>query len=261
MDPSCRPVVALNNAGVALLKDGNVAASLEALHQALSLIRTIAAAHHSDSLNNDADSPQESTTLNEFRLLDCEDGAIFQFEANTFCSYNGSLAGDFYFYNAPLHVDALSNGTDSALHHTIIAILVFNTALAHHWLGRRTVSGSSSSSAASLLHHQKAARLYDVLLSMLHTATPQTDTCVCTNPVNKASFWAICKCVVLNNRSHIYYEDCDYVRSQACLQQMHTALVGQKASFLHQYLDAKVVMELRFNIWYMQGPRSTALAA
>jgi tetratricopeptide (TPR) repeat protein len=216
--------IELNNAARLRFSDGDVEASLAMIQRAVMMARSL---HSSLPLSDD-------TTVS------CLDVAIFSF-ASASLPETLSKAQDFYVYDQLLIISpalgAQSFVVDTHVP-TVCAILLFNLAIAYHHYGNF---------AHRSLIRNKASRLYDLLLHLADSCTANG------SDAGKVALW---KCLILNNRAHLYYEQGMHGESKTLLDAMSKLLAKQAC--IECYMDMYIVMEMKLNIWQNPLTASTA---
>jgi hypothetical protein len=147
------------------------------------------------------------------------------------------INGSHFVYNRPLLLLTVYSvsGIDALLAIVLTAstTMIFNMAVQWHELGRATGRG---------VYETKASRLYDAILSILDSVCHSVDD----------ESLALLKCLTLNNRAHLYHEQCEYVHSDRCMDKLCHLLVS--TDVLDDYLDEADADEIRMNSIYLQPP-------
>jgi hypothetical protein len=217
--------IELNNAARLRFSEGDVEASLAMIQRAVTIVRSLHSSLESDDI---ADDPC------------CLDEAIFRFASES-PPETLSKARDFYVYDQFMIISPAldADGVAVDMHvPTVCAILFFNLAIAYHCY---------DNFAHRSLIRTKASQLYDLLLSI---ANP----CIATG--SDADNVALWKCLILNNRAHLYYDQGMYGESKTLLDTMSKLL--ERQAFLQCSLDMRIVMEMKLNIW--QNPNAASSA-
>jgi hypothetical protein len=217
--------IELNNAARLRFSEGDIEASLAMIQRAVTIVRSL---HSSRESYDIADDPC------------CLDEAIFRFASES-PPDTLSKARDFYVYDQFMIISPAldADGVAVDMHvPTVCSILLFNMAIAYHHY-------DSFAHRSSI--RDKASRLYDLLLRI-------ADPCIATgNDVDNVALW---KCLILNNRAQMYYEQGMYGESNTLLDAMSKLLARQ--AFLECNLDMRIVMEMKLNVWQSPNAASTA---
>lgn len=147
-----------------------------------------------------------------------------------------------YVYNRPLllptNLSTITNRTDmEAFGLMVSTTVIFNLALAWHQFA--AITGAE----APLF---RAGKIYDFIVQVLDR-----------DDEDDASR-NVMRCVALNNRAQIFYQQADYVSSQMCMGDVFELL--SMSEHLETYLGETEAQEIRFNIFHLSTP-SVARAA
>jgi hypothetical protein len=259
MDSIFQQAIELSNAGAMLLQNNENPASLAVISQAMVLMRDSGAAVANASCGCSTATVTGHSDTTEIHSGRFEPEKIY---GNPVTS-DSSIGDGFYVYDTPLRIPTSlcaaqgpsfkGNNRAYVVHRMISTVLLFNMALAHHQHCKMTSAPGSSLFA----HHRNAiAKLYDILLTLLD----DTMTAGVENH-NDMSFWIVCKCLVLNNRSNLYYEDFEYAKCQVCLEELLTLAYGSESHLLESNLGQQVAAEIYLNVIHPRSMLVTALAA
>jgi tetratricopeptide (TPR) repeat protein len=217
--------IILNNMGAKLHQQGQWASCLSTFQRAVDTLRVM------------------SEQVSEWRQLHAPSSSRFGTQQSSFCletcrSRADSLVpGKYFVYNRSLLLSNVTKVSDldelSAIILTASVSMIFNMAIAWHEFGQFTFSER---------YLAKAGELYDIVLSILDS----------TDNIPDDESFAVLKCLVLNNRAQLYYEQCNYVQSERCVDGMRHLLLS--TDVLEAYLDVEEVDEMRVNVVYLQPP-------
>jgi hypothetical protein len=150
----------------------------------------------------------------------------------------GLQNGDFYVYDRlvllPADVDKSSIAPDmGTFDFTVRASILFNLAVGYHIQGMQWGKGS-------LL--KLSSQLYDVVLAALDDVTDDSDASI-----------RVLKCLALNNRAQLYFEQMDFDEGMDCIDEMSILLLSSTDP-LDKFIDVNDVAEIRRNIKFIQPP-------
>lgn len=251
MDP-CRQAIALNNAGVVRLQNNENCGGLAAIEQAMGLVRGAIL----NTGTTDRDCTSRNVATDQLDIVFLQRGKERErFDSNQPMGSPAAMScgtDDFYIIDSPIHIPSslLDTHHGSELHTVISTVLLFNMALVRCRLDRTSPDSG---------HRVAAAKLYDSLLGVLDEAMAETRDC--NRETHGSSFWTVCKCLVLNNRSHFYYEDLEYGKSQACLEELYSLVRTHEECLLEASLGTQAAFEIYFNVLYPRREPMTAVAA
>jgi hypothetical protein len=217
--------IALNNMGVKLHQQGQWTSCLSTFQRAVDTLRVV------------------SEQVSEWRRCHAPSSSLHGTQASSFCleaccRRPGSLVpGQHFVYNRSMLLSTVAKVSDvdelSAIILTASVSMIFNMAIAWHEFSQFTCSER---------YVAKTGQLYDIVLSILDT----------TNGIPDDESFTVLKCLGLNNRAQLYYEQCDYVQSERCVDGMRHLLLA--TDVLEGYLDVEEVDEIRMNMVYLQPP-------
>jgi hypothetical protein len=217
--------ITLNNTGVKLHQQVQWASCLSTFQRAIDTLRVV------------------SEQVSEWRRCHAPSSSLHGTQESSFCLEScrrrpGSLVpGQHYVYNRSMLLSTVTKVSDvdelSAIILTASVSMIFNMAIAWHEFSQFTCSER---------YLAKAGQLYDCMLSILDT----------TNGILDDESFTVLKCLGLNNRAQMYYEQCDYVQSARCVDGMRYLLLA--TDMLECYLDVEEVDEIRMNMVYLQPP-------
>jgi hypothetical protein len=221
---SIKDACSLNNQGVDLLVSGKSSRAMKAFQSAVGLLKN--AVH-------DAESPPTSCCDMD---QSCDDASL------PFCESASTVSGlqdlQCYVYNHGIMIsNNVNRGTEEMISLSI-AIVLFNLALASHCEG--TALGRDK-------QLKKASVLYGLTVQLLSR---------CEMPVDAST--TILTLLALNNKAQIHYEQCEYVQSVDCMQNISTIMGGCRG--LHSALSHEDLEGLQLNVMLLSTP-SAAQAA
>jgi hypothetical protein len=220
--------IALNNTGVMLHQQGHC--GLATFERAIATLRVlsehVAAAGKSLVPSSNRPAARGSST---FGVVPCRLGETGQ---------RDQIHGSHFVYNRPLLLPTVYTvvtypGELLTIVLTASTTMIFNMAVQWHELGRSTGREAFGN---------KAAHLYDAVLSILHS--------VCHSDNDESL--ALLKCLALNNRAQLYHEQCEYGHSDRCMDELCHLLVS--TDVLDDYLDEVDADEIRMNSLYLSPP-------
>jgi hypothetical protein len=212
-----------NNECVKLFDDGNIADGLLALRRAYTGLWS-------------AKAPQVTDRLFPRETFPSEGG----------CGQRQSCGlqnGHFYVYDRlvllPADVDKSSLAPDTGIFDfTVRTSILFNMAVGYHIQGMQWGRGS-------LL--KLSSHLYDVVLAALDDVTDDADASI-----------RVLKCLTLNNRAQLYFEQMDFDEGMDCIDEMCVLLLSTDP--LDNFIDIDDVAEIRRNIKFVQPPLTASAA-
>jgi hypothetical protein len=212
----------LNNHGVDLLLSGESSRAMNVFQSAFSLLK---AAHEVETAS--------CTEMN----VSCNDASL-PFRVST--STVSGLQSLHYVYNHGLMISDSGNGdtTDEAVS-LYIAIVLFNSALTSH------SEGTALGREKSLM---KASELYSLVAQLLTEWTMPDD-----------KFTSILTLLALNNKAQIHYDQCDFVQSIDCMQQI-SKIMGSVSSGLYAALNHKNLEQILLNVILIIAPTGASAA-
>jgi hypothetical protein len=220
---SIKYACSLNNQGVDLLVKGESSRAMKVFQSAVGLLKK--AVHEAETTS--------CTKVDQ----SCDDASL------PFCESTSTVSGlqdlHCYVYNhgimiAPDNV----NGETEVMLSIYIAIVLFNLALASHCEG--TALGRDK-----LL--KKASVLYSLVVQLLSR---------CAMPVNAST--TILTVLALNNQAQIHYDQCEYVQSVDCMQNVSTIMGGCRG--LHSALNPEDIQGLELNVMLLSIPSGAQAA-
>jgi hypothetical protein len=212
-----------NNECVKLFDDGNIADGLLALRRAYSGLWSAKDPQAADRLFPSETFPSERDCGRQ--RLSC-----------------GLQNGHFYVYDRlvllPAEVDKSSIAQMGSFDFTVRTSILFNMAVGYHIQGMQWGKGS-------LL--KLSSHLYDVVLAALDDVTDDTDASI-----------RVLKCLTLNNRAQLYFEQMDFDEGMDCIDEMCVLLLSTDP--LDNFIDVSDVAEIRRNIKFIQPPLTASAA-
>jgi hypothetical protein len=222
---SIKYACSLNNQGVDLLVKGESSRAMKVLQSAVGLITTAV---------NKTGTTSSCTKMDQF----CDEDASLPFYEST-STVSGLQDLHCYVYNhgimiAPDNV----NGETEVMLSIKTAVVIFNLALASHCEG--TALGRDK-----LL--KKASVLYSLVVRLLSR---------CAMPMDAST--TILTVLALNNQAQILYDQCEYVQSVDCMQNMSTIMGGCRG--LHSALNPEDIQGLQLNVMLLSIPSGAQAA-
>lgn len=132
-------------------------------------------------------------------------------------------------------------------HQTVVAVLLFNFALACQRHGKQTGKHE---------HLRLSCELYDLLLRIHGQDTSNSE-------IPDYEAYALLKCLALNNLGHIYHEGCEYRESQYYMECLYDQIMSTgclETPLASSFLTTYESEEIQLNLMYLKPP-STAKAA
>ena len=211
--------IMINNEGVHRLNFGNISGALHAFQSAVVVMKEAAVSH--------AEYPALPNDRNDCSLWGVEPRP-------------GNLVGlqneHCYVFTRPLLIPTdVKISTPEELDSFVLtssAIVIFNFALASHQFGN--ISGQQ----APL---RRAGRLYDLTLKILVRGENHYH-----------HMHAILQCLALNNLAQLCYDQCDYAKSQTCIETMYDLVATTDC--LDSHLNEHEAAEIMLNIVHLQPP-------
>jgi hypothetical protein len=205
----------LNNQGVNLLISGDSSSAMKSLQSARKLLKK-------------AVNEVETTTSCIGMTLSNEE------ETLPFCESPAAIPGlegmEFYFYNHGIMITDTTNGEGKEMLSLYYAIVLFNLALASHHEGRLGREESL----------KKAALLYSMTVQLL-------TRCAMPDGISATMLTMF----ALNNKAHIHYDMCEYVRSVGCMDAISNIISTQG---LHSTLNSEDAEGLMLNVMLLNVP-------
>jgi hypothetical protein len=186
---SIKYACSLNNQGVDLLVSGEYSSARKVLQSAVGLLQKVVA---------------ETTSCGTKVNQSCGDASLPFCESTSTVSCLQDL--HYYVYNHGIMIPGNVDGETEVMLSIYIAIVLFNLALATHCEG--TALGRDK-----LL--KKASVLYSLVVQLLGR---------CEMPVDAST--TILTLLALNNQAQIHYDQCEYVQSVDCMQNISTIMRG-----------------------------------
>jgi hypothetical protein len=221
---SIKYACSLNNQGVDLLVSGESSRAMEVFQSAVGLLTKAV---------NDVAETTSCTKVDQF----CDDASL------PYCESTSTVSGlqdlHCYVYNhgimiAPGNV----NGETEVMLSICIAIVLFNLALVSHCEG--TALGGDK-----LL--KKASVLYSLVVQLLSRSAMPMDAST-----------SILTVLALNNKAQIHYDQCEYVQSVDCMQNISTIMGGCRG--LHSALSHEDIQGLQLNVMLLGIPSGAQAA-
>lgn len=239
-----RETIHINNEAILGLRfcdgDSSKSSCLSEFQRAVCLMRSF-----SDDMDAAFGSPANGTSESRRSSSFNSIGFCFDPENNETVSLKGLLSDSGHVYNRPLMLQtniAVTNLNDlESLGLVVSTTVIFNLALAWHQRGVNTGNELSLS---------KAGKLYDLILAILKNNSTEED--------HYGKTHRVLKCLALNNRAHIHYQQGDYLNSRKCMRDVFVLL--KYTDYLEIYLGSMEVQEIRLNVFHLRTP-SVALAA
>lgn len=246
-----RSACELNNRGVSLLVAGELQVAMMSFQDALATIKHAVndtqdedyeqLGHASDStttkrpgtphptawIDDEEEEEEELEQRCEFSIRECPASVPIK-----------SVGQQGYVYDRPLLLGAPSSNDDvETLLSLYSAVILFNLALACHWMGRHRGREPAA---------RRALVLYRMSMQLLMSCAQ-----VGTMPV-------VLALLALNNRANIHYEYCDYQQTATCLQEMSKILTDDE--FLCSSLPETDVEGLLLNVILLETPTAAKAA-
>lgn len=219
--------IATNNMGVQLFNKGNIAASLSTFQRAVDLLTVCSA------------QGRFFHGTNPFSSSPCRSVIFWSEQETPDTSVAIETDSSYYIYRRPLLLPTPGHLTNHEDLDSIIlsasSSVIFNMAIACHLYGE--ASGQEQ-------YWSRAGRLYDTVLRMLST----------THEIS----YDVLKCLILNNRAHLYSQQCNIEGNKWCAEILHHLLSSTDS--LVSYFDVDEVDEIRLNIMYLQNHSAAGMA-
>lgn len=220
-------VIALNNEGANQLQNGRVGASLRAFQQAIAILKECSAAVEEGNCS----------------LPIHHDGGISGTD-HSFALHgkpSGLRDNYFFIYMRPLLLATslrleCHDDLESFVHFASSTVL-FNMALSWHLKGIKETA---------TMDLTKAGKLYDLLLMILDDSVMDDHLC------------DVIKCLVLNNRAHLLFEQCIYQECSQSLDDMCDLLMSSEC--IESLIGVEESNEFMLNAAFVQPPSIAAAA-
>jgi hypothetical protein len=219
---SIKNACSLNNQGVDLLVSGDSSSAMKSFMSALKLLK--------------------EATINKVETTSCS-GMTLSTEAVTlpFCESPATVPGlesmQCYVYDHGIMITDTNNEESDKLLSLYNTIVLFNLALASHREG-------------SLGHEKslkKAFLLYSMIVQLLDGATIPGDM-----PTTILTLFA------LNNKAQIHYEQCEYIQSVDCMEEISEIMSGVDG--LDSNLNTNDIKGLMLNVMLLNVPTAAQAA-
>jgi tetratricopeptide (TPR) repeat protein len=220
-------VVALNNLGVQLYQDDNSKAALPVFQRAIGILRGASA-----ELDR-RDHSLERRPCREISLRQ-PTGSVINVHRGHFYVYDCALL-------LPATCDAIDQGDLEARIRSMSTVILFNMALSFHHQGM---------SAGQREQWIKASQVYELVLQVLEDEEDEFG-------YMDLSLWAV-KCLVLNNRAHLLYEQGEYQECTNCLDDICDLF--RQHNCLDQYIDIASAGEILANLAHVKPPTTSSAA-
>jgi hypothetical protein len=171
--------------------------------------------------------------------LSCDDASLPFYESTKTVSALQGLQCYVYDHGIMISENRSADSTDETLSLYSIAIVLFNSALASH------TEGTALGRDKSLM---KASVLYSLVVKFLNSRTMLDDTST-----------AILTLLALNNKAQIHYDQCEYVHSVDCMNQI-SKIMGSRVGGLHSALNRKDINGLMLNVMLLIAPTAAQAA-
>jgi hypothetical protein len=212
-----------NNQGVDLLVSGDSSSAMKSFQGALKLLKEAVA-----NLVEETTSCTGMTISNEEATL-------------PFCESPSKVPGiegmQGYVYDHGIMITDITNGESEEMLSLFIAIVLFNLALATHREGRLGREKSL----------KKAAMLYSITAQLLTGDAMPDDMSA-----------SILTLFALNNKAQIHYEQCEYIQSVDCMEEISEIMSGVDG--LDSNLNSNDVEGLMLNVMLLKIPTAAQAA-
>jgi hypothetical protein len=206
-----------NNEGVHHLNCGNISGALLAFQSAISFMKEATACH--------ADKPRSILHIDWVFSREQQPGAL-----------DGLQSEHGYVYDRPILIPTdLGIFTSHELYSVVLtsgSFIIFNFALACQYDGKIT---------GNKVPLQKARQLYELVLKMLTSEESNCNNCC-----------VVLQCLVLNNLAQLHHDQCNYRKSQSCMQSLYDHIITTNC--LDIYLDATEAEEIMLNLVHLRPP-------
>jgi hypothetical protein len=221
---SIKYACSLNNQGVDLLVSGESSRAMKVFRRAMGLLTKAV---------YEAETPSSYTKVDQ----SCDDASL------PFCESTSTVSGlqdlHCYVYNHGIMIAPGNVNEETELMLSIYtAVFIFNLALASH-------SEGIALGRDKLL--KKASVLYSLVVRSLSR---------CVMPVNASC--TILTLLALNNQAQIHYDQCEYVQSVDCMQNISTIMGGCRG--LHSALSPEDIKGLELNVMLLSIPSGAQAA-
>jgi hypothetical protein len=221
--------IAMNKEGVRLLNLGDTSGAIAVFQHAVAVMRNVAAAH--------AENPCELFD----NLASEEMRTSFPRRDQRPQDLVGLQSDVCYIYNRPLVIPTVAHIKNQEDLDSFVQIsssfIIFNFALVCHQYGK--IHGDE----ASL---KRAGCLYNLTVKSL------------ANGVGCDQAHFALQCLALNNLAQLHYDQCDFRKSQSCLEIMYDMVI--RTNCLDSYLSDEETEELMLNLVHMQAPVAACAA-
>jgi hypothetical protein len=214
----------LNNQGVDLLVSGESSRAIKTFQSALSLLQAV---HETF----------DTTSCTEMNVSSCNDASLPFYESAS--TVSGLQSPHCYVYDHGLMISGNVNGDTNeetiSLH---IAIVLFNSALASHSEG--TALGQEKSLMKASALYSLVAQVFDACTILENTST------------------SILILLAMNNKAQIHYDQCNYVQSVDCMQQISKILISVRD--VYSVFDHNNLEQILLNAILMITPTAAPAA-
>jgi hypothetical protein len=221
---SIKHACSLNNKGIDLLVSGESSRAMAVFQSALSLLKKA-----SDEAETTTSCPEMNISCNEASLI-------------SFCESTSTISGlqglHCYVYDHGIMISDNVNGDTSETILLYIAIVLFNSALTSHSEGM--VLGREKSL-------MKASVLYSLAVQLLRKCT-----------MSEYPSTTILTLFALNNKAQIHYDQCEYVQSVDCMQNI-SKIMGSVPG-LHSALNYEDHEGILLNVMLLVTPTAANAA-
>lgn len=219
--------ITFNNEGVQLLNSGNIPGALHAFQTALVTMKAAAACH--------------SELIPRTVLQNDQDDRLLSVLGQQSGSLDGLQNEHCYIYDRPILIptdmEVLCQGDLDSFVLTASTFVIFNFALTYHQQSK--FSGHEGPL-------RRAGQLYSLTLKTLASVESNKD------------LHAVLQCLSLNNLAQLYYDQCEYRKSQSCLEMLHELVIATDC--IKDYLDETEAEEIMLNLVYLQPPTAARAA-
>jgi tetratricopeptide (TPR) repeat protein len=220
-------VIALNNMGVNLYQDSNSKAALPVFQRAIEILRAASAEL------DPQESGRERLPSQEISLRQPIGGVI------------NVQSGHFYVYDCALRLpptcDTIDQANPEARIRSMSIVILLNMALSFH---------HQAMSAGPQEPWIKASQVYGLVLQVLEDEEDEFG-------FMNLSLWAI-KCLVLNNRAHLLYEEGEYQQCTSCLDDICDLF--RHHNCLDICIDLASAGEIMANLAHVKPPTTSSAA-
>jgi hypothetical protein len=221
--------IAMNKEGVQLLNLGDTSGAIVVFQHAVAVMRNLAAAHAENPCELfDYFASEEMRT--SFPRRDQRPQDLVGLQSDVCYIYNRPLV-------IPTNVQFKNQEDLDSFVLISSTFVIFNFALACHQYGK--IHGDENSL-------KRASCLYNLTIKSLANG----DGC------DEAQF--ALQCLALNNLAQLHYDQCDFHKSQSCLEIMYDMVI--RTNCLDAYLSDEETEELMLNMVHMQAPVAACAA-